>query len=87
MELIREIYRGIIKNSEFMGKAEQAVIKEIEELTVIQKGEMALVEYEKFRDILFSVSAIAQEESFIAGVEYGMTMLAQSFIHTDTKEF
>lgn len=87
MDLIREIYREIIDNSKFINKTEQAVIKEIDRLTVTQKEQMTQLEYEKYRGILFGVVATAQEEAFILGVRYGMKLMQESIYPENAKEF
>lgn len=87
MEIIREIYKGLIQNSKYMETAEKTVMCEIEKLTMVQKQEMPWKEYEMFRAMLFEISAIAQEEAFILGVRYGMKLMQESIYQENAKEF
>lgn len=80
MELIREIYKEIADNSKLMDNTEHAVMRQITELTSDQKAEMTLEEYERFRGVLFKVASAAQEEAFIVGVRYGITLLIQGMM-------
>lgn len=80
MELMREVYGQVIEGSKLMEGVESAIMQKIKELTILQREGMTSEEYEEFRENLFEISAVAKEEAFIAGVQYGMTMLAENLI-------
>lgn len=82
MQLMRTLYKEAICNLECMKKVEKVVSREVEQLAAAQKDNMTQTEYEEFRGMLFDVSAVAQEEAFLAGMRYGMTMLHQNLEET-----
>ena len=79
MELVREVYKKVIQNSNYVEQAEKNLVTEIEKLTLHQKEEMPWEKYEEYRDLLFAVSGIAQEEGFVAGARYGINLMIEHY--------
>lgn len=72
---LREIYKKVIEDSKYMDSTKRTIERETEKFLVNYRGSTAIEDYEEIRDIVFSVAAIAEEESFLVGFQYAVDLM------------
>lgn len=81
MYYLREIYKRVVEDSKYMDAAIKTIEVEAEKSLESYWEDTAIKDYEKIRDILFSVAAIAEEESFLVGFQYAVSLMSDISIY------
>lgn len=74
----------MIQESDHRDHVKQEIEKEIEKLLEEEKKKMDGAEYEKYRDKVFAVAELAEEEGFIKGFKYAVMLMAECFQHGES---
>ena len=77
MEIIREIYKNVIEESEYMDCVNKVVEKNIQILLKEEKEKMSQTEYEEYRAKIYQLLAAAEEESFLVGFRYAIKLFTE----------
>lgn len=78
MEKIREIYKGVIEQSQYMREIDLILDRETENLLHGYKDRCTQQEYEVYRGVVYELLAAAKEEAFIAGFRYAVQLVLES---------
>lgn len=78
MEIIREIYKNVIEESKYMDCVNKVVEENIQILLKEEKEKMSQTEYEGYRAKIYQILAVAEEEAFLVGVHYGISLLLEN---------
>lgn len=81
MYYLREIYKRVVEDSKYMDAAIKTIEVEAEKSLESYWEDTAIKDYEKIRDILFSVATIAEEESFLVGFQYAVSLMSDISIY------
>lgn len=81
MYYLREIYKRVVEDSKYMDAAIKTIEVEAEKSLESYWEDTAIKDYEKIRDILFRVAAIAEEESFLAGFQYAVALMSDISVY------
>ena len=73
--IINEIFDSVVVNSKFDDMADKVIQKEITSLLKPYEKTLSNIEYEKLRDILYSISLTAKKEGFCIGFDLAIAMM------------
>lgn len=84
MDKIREIYKAVIEETNYMDCVNQKVEHEISRLLKNEKKVMSNQEYEEYRGKIYQILAVAEEETFLVGVQYAIGLLLDGCKHNNS---
>lgn len=78
-EKIKEIYRFLLSETDYLKETGRVIEKEIEDLLKENKLNPNKKIYEEIRDELFAVTNLATEEGFIKGFQYAVALMSECY--------
>lgn len=76
---IREIYNSYIQQTGENDETGQRIQERISELLETRRQESDWKEFEQYRDQIYAVTAVAEEEGFISGFRYAVMLMTECY--------
>lgn len=77
---IKAIYDSYIQETKGNDDASMRVQDKIQEVLRKKKQELDWQEFEQYRDQIYEVSSVAEEEGFINGFRYAVNLMTECYI-------
>ena len=78
--MIREIYKGIVEDSKYSRVERKETEKLVEGLLMEKYYNIPAYDYEELRDIMFQIVETAEENGFVIGFQYAVSLILESKI-------